>query len=299
MRLPSSRTTLLRERGRLISRFRVALAYPPWGTARIATTRLMRIRKTSELRRRDRHHASYALAGREAGALSRFVEMPPAQTLTARRDQIEELAGLFVDHRFDLLGSGWVEVRHGMACPGLEGVRFPPDWPAGSGSRHLINMANRSESELDPLTHWAGLRAHRLAARLQDRFPLVRVHLVSRHQIREHPRSRTSRCHGNLGRLQHLPQLALAATLARANGDGAQAERLAREFQDQVLDFIAANPPRFGVQWAMTMDVAIRAANLLLAWDIFRAADVAFDSEFMRVFSRSAFEHGQPHRHEP
>ena len=95
-----------------------------------------------------------------------------------------------------------------------------------------------------------------------------------------------------LGRLQHLPQLALAATLARANGDGAQAERLAREFQDQVLDFIAANPPRFGVQWAMTMDVAIRAANLLLAWDIFRAADVAFDSEFMRVFSRSAFEHG-------
>ena len=95
-----------------------------------------------------------------------------------------------------------------------------------------------------------------------------------------------------LGRLQHLPQLALAAILARADGDGARAEQLAREFQDQVLDFIAANPPRFGVQWAMTMDVAIRAANLLLAWDIFRAADVSFDSEFMRVFSRSAFEHG-------
>ena len=95
-----------------------------------------------------------------------------------------------------------------------------------------------------------------------------------------------------LGRLQHLPQLAHAATLAHANGDEAPAERLAREFRDQVLDFIAANPPRFGVQWAMTMDVAIRAANLLLAWDIFRAADVSFDSEFMRVFSRSAFEHG-------
>ena len=42
----------------------------------------------------------------------------------------------------------------------------------------------------------------------------------------------------------------------------------------------------------MTMDVAIRAANLLLAWDIFPAADVTFGSEFMRVFSRSAFEHG-------
>src|SRR6266542_6958193 len=30
----------------------------------------------------------------------------------------------YLSHRFDLLGSGWVGVYHGMCCRGLEGYRF-------------------------------------------------------------------------------------------------------------------------------------------------------------------------------
>ena len=234
---------------------------------------------------------SFAATLPDAGGLEPHLQVPPPNTLGRGPQHIRWLASQYLGHRFDLLGSGWVEVRHGMACLGLEGIRVAAGWSARSALRDSTNVANQCESE----------RLRSLIG--PDYVPIDwQLDFKSGYRWSESTWYRDIR-YGNirgadvkvpweLGRLQHLPQLALAATLARANGDGARAEPYAREFQDQVLDFIAANPPRFGVQWAMTMDVAIRAANLLLAWDIFRAADVSFDSEFMRVFSRSAFEHG-------
>ena len=78
-----------------------------------------------------------------------------------------------------------------------------------------------------------------------------------------------------LGRLQHLPQLALASKK--------------EEFRNQCLDFIAHNPVGMGVQWACTMDVGIRVCNMLLAYDILNQD---FDDEFKQVFSDSIYQHG-------
>ena len=57
-----------------------------------------------------------------------------------------------------------------------------------------------------------------------------------------------------LSRFQHLPVLAAAY---RLTGDRTWLD----EIRDELLDWIAANPVEFGVNWACTMDVAIRAAN--------------------------------------
>lgn len=89
-----------------------------------------------------------------------------------------------------------------------------------------------------------------------------------------------------LGRLQHLPHLALAYA---AQPD----ERLATEFRDQVLDFLGANPPGWGVQWACTMDVAIRAANLVLAWDLFAVHGACFSLEFEEELAAALSAHGR------
>src|SRR4051812_11482251 len=43
---------------------------------------------------------------------------------TGTRGVERELPPLYLQHRFDLLGSGWVRVEHGMSCAGLEGIRF-------------------------------------------------------------------------------------------------------------------------------------------------------------------------------
>lgn len=59
-----------------------------------------------------------------------------------------------------------------------------------------------------------------------------------------------------LSRFQHGPILAAAAAVT---GDAG----FAAELGTQLTDWIAANPPEFGPNWACTMDVAIRAANWL------------------------------------
>lgn len=57
-----------------------------------------------------------------------------------------------------------------------------------------------------------------------------------------------------LSRCQHLPLLAAAA---RVSGETAYLDELGQ----QLCSWIAANPVELGVNWASTMDVAIRAAN--------------------------------------
>jgi hypothetical protein len=97
-----------------------------------------------------------------------------------------------------------------------------------------------------------------------------------------------------LARAQHLPQLALAAGLARAGEPGFDSvDRYVSEYRNHVLDFAATNPPRFGVNWVTTMDVAIRIVNWVVAYDLFRAIGVTFDQAFDAVFRRSVLEHGR------
>ena len=96
-----------------------------------------------------------------------------------------------------------------------------------------------------------------------------------------------------LGRMQHLPQLAWAYTLAVRDVEGMRNPSVyLKEYQNQVLDFIAMNPPRFGVQWVCAMDVAIRAVNLLVARDLFITAGAEFDTHFEEFLGRYIYDHG-------
>ncbi len=96
-----------------------------------------------------------------------------------------------------------------------------------------------------------------------------------------------------LARMQHAPSLALAYSQLVRAGEDTGAARLTIEFQDQVLDFISANPPRFGVNWACTMDVSIRVVNWLVAYDLFRGFGAKFDMRFEHEFKRAIIAHGR------
>jgi len=89
-----------------------------------------------------------------------------------------------------------------------------------------------------------------------------------------------------LARMHHLPHLALAYM---ADGD----ESLPREFRNQLLDFLGTNPPGWGVNWKLAMDVAIRAANILVAWDLFRASGMVFDDAFEAELAAAILAHGR------
>jgi hypothetical protein len=98
-----------------------------------------------------------------------------------------------------------------------------------------------------------------------------------------------------LSRLQHLPQIALLYLLEANEHSCSKYDtslRLQQEFENQVLDFISSNPPRFGVNWSCTMDVGIRIANILLAYDLLAEAGAVFSAEFLSILTNSVYDHG-------
>ena len=218
-----------------------------------------------------------------------------AQTLDP--EQTLSLSNLYVNHTFDLLGSGWLQVRHGMDCPGLEEHRYcmgaaPKVDPQASWLNRRINVSNRAYSKkvwkmvspgYTPIDWQLDFKSGYRWKESKPSFnctpaPLPGVDI---------------KVPWELSRMQHLPQLAWAYGLALQGMEEAQQpETYSNEFRNQILDFIATNPPRFGVNWHCTMDVGIRISNWLLAYDLFKVQGVSFDPEFEQAFRNSIYDHG-------
>jgi len=87
-----------------------------------------------------------------------------------------------------------------------------------------------------------------------------------------------------LSRFQHLNTLGQAYVLT---GE----QRYRDEFVNQIIDWKDSNPVAFGVNWACTMDAAIRVANWLVAKEFFD--DSALPKAFLEKFYTSIYEHGK------
>lgn len=73
-----------------------------------------------------------------------------------------------------------------------------------------------------------------------------------------------------LNRLHHFTALGRAYLLT---GD----ERFTEEFLAQLAHWNQQNPPRFGVNWTVAMEAAIRAVNIIAALEMFRASPLLTD----------------------
>jgi hypothetical protein len=255
--------------------------------------------RSIERRKRDSYLSTYfnGTVPFQGDLLSYFVKLSD-DSLMPHVNQLASLTGLFLAHRFNLLGSDWVEVKHGIKCRGLEG--------------HGYEMGLRVQ--VDPEGHWLEGRINRSNLRESQRiwslvdgdYTPIDWHLdfKSGYRWREDrwsqdipfscDRGVDIKIPWELARMQHLPPMAWAYGLATKKRPGFVApDRYVREFRNQILDFIATNPPRFGVNWRSTMDVGIRVSNWLVAYDLFRANDAAFDDPFKTELFRSAYQHGQ------
>lgn len=88
-----------------------------------------------------------------------------------------------------------------------------------------------------------------------------------------------------LSRCQHFPWLGQAYWLT---GD----EKYTREFRAEVEDWIQQNTPDYGVNWACSMDIAIRAVNWLWGYAFFQSSPV-IDDGFRFAFYKSLLSHGR------
>lgn len=88
-----------------------------------------------------------------------------------------------------------------------------------------------------------------------------------------------------LNRLYHLTTLGRAYALTSD-------ERYAEEFLLQIASWYEANPPHFGVNWTVAMEVAIRAINIIAALQMFLASPQMTD-EAIELILKLLLAHGR------
>ena len=229
--------------------------------------------------------------------LERYFSIPQEESFRVHADQIRILANSYLAHRFDLLGSGWFVVKHGAECRGLEDHKYhagrQPDidkhgnWLRGrinkSNLRHSQNIWKMIDSEYTPIDwHLDFISGYRWS---EDTWYMDIKY--------GHMPGVDIKVPWELARMQHLPQFAYAYHLAKEKYSGFEkSETYSNEFRNHILDFVATNPPRYGVNWRCAMDVAIRAVNWLAAYDLLKSSGATFDDKFEKAFITSIYDHG-------
>lgn len=220
-----------------------------------------------------------------------FAEALPPE----RRRLLSHYAGEASAHRFDLLGSGPVEVSYGTKAAGF--VRWRLESPPGAAAeRATLEMMGRllglggagaPEDEKKKILYERLQRYRPIDWQLDFRSGYRWDPLTWSRDI---PIGRTEgadiKVPWELSRFQHLGAMGLALHLEETP----QADFLSAEFVLQLTDWIVANPPCCGANWSCSMEVAIRAANWLWGLKLFARSPLLIP-EFQRLVNWSLYHH--------
>ena len=224
------------------------------------------------------------------------IEIPISfQVITPKENttQVFAVANLFRAHTFDLLGSGWCKVYYGMAAHGVEGNVYPTgDVVSADHEGRWLSVQIPSANLLYAKKVWALIDRGYEPIPWQMDFKSGYTWSAKTWYTEVaygHLPGVDIKVPWELARMQHLPMFARAFGMV----EKAARDVYAREFRNEILDFIALNPPQFGVNWRCTMDVGIRVANWLVAYDLFKAFGASFDDGFERILASSVYDHGR------
>lgn len=207
------------------------------------------------------------------------------------------LCEMHLQHRFDLLGSGWVKNSYDSIAMGLENYKYEMNvvinnfdedgtWLKSillpqhiNSSQKIWKNINNSDSKYIPID-WQ--KDYKSGYRWDSK------KWYKEQRIGNNPGA-DIKVPWELARMQHLPQIAIFSKIIPEYKN-----KLIIEFKNQVIDFISTNPPRFGANWVCPMDVGIRATNMLIAYDLFTQIDEnkILNNEFKQIFANSIYEHG-------
>lgn len=210
---------------------------------------------------------------------------------------LQTLTDAYLRHEFDILGSGYTDAGYGSVVGGINGIK--------------IELPTNFENIINSGKYWELLgQANRNEAK--SIFGLIREKAYNaidwQRDIRSGYRWSARTCWRDLrigrdlgvdiklpwelSRMQHLPQLACAAVSSNEQKQNfLEPNTYVGEIRNQILDFIANNPPRFGACWGCPMDVGIRAANWVLACGILKGAGFKIDAPFTSRLLGSLHDH--------
>lgn len=272
-------------------KLRQALALPPHIIVKKAFEITKRNLKKKLLRKNDYSRCTYSTAYTNNQPLHSYVAPHAKDSLQSYETLLHDLSKKYLNHQIDVLGSGWVSLHYGTVASGVE------------GSIYTSSIKNVNEVILSEYNINEGARIKNLIG-ADYQYIDWQKDIKSGYRWSEKTWYKDNR-YGMLAgvdvkvpweisRFHHLVHLAYCHILNNTTGSLAKDSSIyANEFRNQVLDFITFNPPRFGVNWVTSMDVGIRAANILIAYDLFIMTGYTFDKGFNEVFQRSIYEHGK------
>lgn len=202
-----------------------------------------------------------------------YFQLRELEFLIDYKEKIEDISNYLLQHRFSLLGSGWI-CRNFQIEEEEIFSNLPKFW--NDKAKKIFAYLNESNYQhidfwTDPLSTYRWLPTFH-----KDYAPMENAEIK---QVWE------------LGRMQYLPILAYSYALRKFQGEHKKAKQLILEFENQILDFISTNPPFYSVQWSSPMDVGIRLANWLITFDLFISADGNFSAFFQEEFYNSVYKH--------
>lgn len=265
---------------------RQALSLPPHIVVKKVYELAKKYFKKNIQRKKDYHQCTYSLDYIHSHDLAQYIKAPERQYIYRYDMTIRTINEFFSRHEFDILGSGWTSCHYGTHCKGVSTYNYPSSVLSEQDVK--ITEANKKEHK-------------RIRSLIDKNYSFIdwQRDCKSGYRWSESLWYKDNSYGGipgvdvkvpwELARCHHTIYLAYAYRVGNNQKD---AEQYAQEFRNQILDFIAFNPPRFGVNWVTSMDVGIRVANWLTAYDLFIASGYVFDKEFNEVFTRSIYEHG-------
>ncbi len=209
------------------------------------------------------------------------------------KEAMVQLSSNACAHRFNLLGSGLVEVNYHTSALGCAGFRYkmaPGSAAAEQARAAMVRALGLYRDTLTPQDEGRGALLERM-----ERYVPIDWHLDFRSGYRWNPADwyrdipvgltpgADIKVPWELSRFQHLGVMGLAWRLERE-------QDTAVEFVLQLTDWIVSNPPGCGVNWRCAMEVAIRAVNWLWGLSLFDD-NPALTGEFRRLLNWSLARH--------
>lgn len=198
-----------------------------------------------------------------------YFRVPNDEHLEENSCEIKEILNEIFNHRFNLLGTGWIERNH-LCNYDLIYEKIPGFWKPKA--EKIFDYLK--QSQFKSINYW---NAPKTGFEWKCEYHRNLV-LKEGADVKEP---------WELGRMQHLPIFAYSFGLAKIEKNPEFAEQVVNEFQNQILDFIATNPPLFTIQWKSPMDCGIRLINWLLSYDLFVSKGAEFTTDFKNEFFKS------------
>ncbi len=301
----------------LISQFRIM---PPHITIKKVMEKILSRFRLSKLRKADLNSSTFPICPDWLNLPSNnIIEIRNIPLLRDYEKEIFESANNSINHKFDLLGSGLVKVHFGMKTNGWEGNKY-------YSKKNYKNTSDLLERSVTPSNF---IRSSEILCYISQGYEPIDWQIDFKSGFRWNPLDWSPDIrYGNaagtdiklpweIGRMQHLPVLAFASVLQnntnqshsnqshsnqshsnqshsnQSHSNPTASNKYLTEIEGQILDFIAFNPPRFGTQWMSAMDVAIRAANWIVTYNLIVNSKIKFSDWFDQIFKESIYAHGR------